>query len=71
MKYQHAFDDPFRSYVTNEFAKKDGDRNARCRTVAEANQVTYQVWCSNFPTPRSGRKYIAAGSAIMTSASGV
>ena len=21
-QYQHAFDDPFRSYVTNEFAKK-------------------------------------------------
>jgi hypothetical protein len=23
-EYQHAFDDPFRSYVTNEFAKKTG-----------------------------------------------
>ena len=22
-EYQHAFDDPFRTYVTNEFAKKD------------------------------------------------
>jgi hypothetical protein len=22
-EYQHAFDDPFRSYVTNEFARKN------------------------------------------------
>jgi hypothetical protein len=33
-EYQHAFDDPFRSYVTNEFAKKTSLETPNGRTSA-------------------------------------
>ena len=33
-EYQHSFDDPFRSYVTNEFAKKTATETPRSGTPA-------------------------------------